>query len=116
MKFIVKWVVVCALLLGGLVTAHAGQRHHKPTHHRYIGVSFSVHVGGPIKRHVSHMPHRQAVVRSCSPRQVSAIARVYGIRYQTIYRNSRTMTVVGYRNGRRAQICFSRAPDCHVIR
>lgn len=116
MQSIIKFLVVSAFLICGLAGAHAGDRHHVPKKNRYVGLSFSVHVGGPIKRQVSHIPHRQAVVRSCSPRQVSAIARVYGIRYQTIYRNSRTMTVVGYRNGHRTQICFSRAPDCHVIR
>jgi hypothetical protein len=116
MRFIVKWLVVSLIVLSGVVGAHAGQRHHSPSKHRATGLSFSIHVGGPIMRHVSHLPHRQQVVRGCSPRQVSAIARNYGIQYQTIYRNSRTMTVVGYKNGYFARICISRAPDCRIIR
>lgn len=116
MQFVVKCLIVGAMLFGSLVNAHAGKRDHVTEKHHYVGLSFSIHVGGPKKINISHMPHRRPVVRGCSPRQVSAIARNYGIRYQTIYRSSRTMTVVGYKNGYFARICFSRAPDCRIIR
>lgn len=54
-------------------------------------------------------------IKGCTVKQASAIARDFGIRYQTIIRSPRTMTVIGYRHGRKAKICISRAPGCAIL-
>ncbi|MGL4489839.1 MAG: hypothetical protein ACRCU5_10400 [Rhizobiaceae bacterium] len=117
-------LIVSAILLASLVSAHAGKRNQDQKLYKYRngGLSFGVVVGGPALRNPKHKlrTHRhkpvvKTAVRGCSPRQASKIALEYGIRYQTIYRSSHTMTVSGYTFGKRTKIRISRAPNCKVL-
>ncbi len=124
MRFFVNCLLVSALLLSGVMSSHAGKRHHAPKFHK-IGkgsISFGVVIGVTAPRHPKHVYRivRQkqfvkSVAQGCSARQASDLAREFGIRYQTIYRTSRTMTVVGYRNGRPAKLRISRKPHCDIF-
>ncbi len=118
LNIIIKGLIVSVLLLAGLVSAEAAKRHYDYNYYKYrhSGLSFGIVIGPAAPRHPVRLQHRRPVVQSCSIRQVSAIARDHGIRYQTIYRTKRAMTVVGFKRGHRVQIRISRAPDCRVMR
>jgi hypothetical protein len=116
MSDIVKFLVVSIWISIGLVRAEAGQQPDDYLKYRGAGISFSIVVGPPSVRHpVRSYKYRQPIVRGCSPRQATTIARRYGIQFPTIYRTAHTMTVVGYKRGHKRKILFSRAPDCHII-
>jgi hypothetical protein len=121
LSIVLRGIIVCALLVAGLFSAQAGQRqldaqyqHHK---YRNSGMSFGIVIGpAAARKPVRKLRQHRPVVRQCTLRQASAIARDYGIRYQTIYRTKRAMTVVGFKRGHRLQIRISRASDCHIMR
>lgn len=113
MRFFLKCVLVGLAVILNLTSAQAAERR------QHNGMSFSIVVGGQIAHRYAHKrTHDQRVVSKkigCSSAQVSSIARDYGIQFQTILRKRNTLTVVGYRNGQRAKIRFSRAPDCRIV-
>lgn len=115
MNVIFKTLIACLVLLSCISSAQAGERDYSHPHHKN-GMSFGIVIGGAGVQYPVRYYRPVPVVRGCSARQASVIAREYGIRFQTVHRHARTMTVIGYRRGHYAKICFSRAPDCHIIR
>jgi hypothetical protein len=114
MRFVFQCFLMCAIVLG----AQAGQGQHKPKYfkQRTASMSFGIVIGPAAARQPVRLYRKPAAVRGCSMRQASSIAREFGIRYQTIQRGKRTMTVVGFKRGHRKQIRISRAADCHIVR
>lgn len=127
--------LVASLFLTGL-SASAGERrviHHRH-HHMHAGwhggvsagISFRAEVyvrpqividRPKIARPIIHYRKMRMIrpAKGCSVKQASAIAREFGIRYQTIIRNRNTMLVVGYNHGKKAKILLSRAPGCAIL-
>lgn len=125
-----------AIILTGF-SASAGERrkvHHRHHHtgHSYVhggmsaGLSFRAQVYArpqivvdrpKLVRPIIHYRKVRVVrpVKGCTVKQASSIARDFGIRYQTIIRNQRTMLVVGYNHGKKAKILLSRAPGCTIL-
>lgn len=114
MHFFFKCVIVGLAVITSLTSAQAGLRRN------HASVSFSIVVGETIAHRRAHKKtyHQRVIPKKigCSLAQVVSIARDYDIQFPTIHRKRKTLTVVGYRNGHRAKICFSRAPDCRIVR
>lgn len=138
MSRISMFLALVATLVLTCFPASAGERpkghHHRHAHHAQggwhgghsAGLSFRAEVYArpqivvdqpKIVRPVIHHRKMRVIspVKGCSVKQASAIAREFGIRYQTIIRNPRTMLVVGYSHGKKAKILLSRAPGCMIL-
>jgi hypothetical protein len=125
MKFLLKTLLVVLLFFGGVSTVEAGKRKQEPKLIKFgqSSVSFRVVVGAPSPRRpiLVYRGYRQKLAvknlaAGCSVRQAASLAREFGIRYQTIYRTSRMMTVVGYRNGRPAKLKIYRKLQCDIFK